>query len=60
MNITLRQWRKSSRSNTDSACVELANTLDAVRDSKNPDGPVLPVAGLTKFLSDVKLGRFNR
>lgn len=36
-------WRKSSRSGQDGQCVELARLTDgvAVRDSKNPDGPVL-------------------
>ncbi|GAB3465259.1 DUF397 domain-containing protein [Actinophytocola sediminis] len=36
------QWRKSSVSGGENSdCVELAGTLDAVRDSKNPNGPVL-------------------
>ncbi|GAA2664541.1 MULTISPECIES: DUF397 domain-containing protein [Actinosynnema] len=37
-------WRKSSRSNSTQAnCVEVARTPNgvAVRDSKNPNGPVL-------------------
>lgn len=34
-------WRKSSFSNTGNGCVEIARSLGAVRDSKNPDGPVL-------------------
>jgi len=54
-----RRWRKSSYSGNQGDCVELANTLDVVRDSKNP-GPVLPIAALTAFLSDVKSGRFDR
>src|SRR2546430_5591619 len=36
------RWRKSTRSNANGACVELAHTLDRVRDSKNPNGPALP------------------
>jgi hypothetical protein len=36
-------WRKSSASNSNSNCVEVRGQGDAVdvRDSKNPDGPVL-------------------
>jgi hypothetical protein len=29
-------WKKSSFSSSDTDCVEVANTLDAIRDSKNP------------------------
>jgi hypothetical protein len=38
-------WRKSSRSTDSGNCVELAVSLGgaAVRDSKNPDGPILLV-----------------
>ncbi|QTR05344.1 DUF397 domain-containing protein [Saccharothrix algeriensis] len=50
-------WRKSSRSNTTSNCVEVARSADrvAVRDSKNPGGPVLafPVASTGSFLRRV-------
>jgi hypothetical protein len=35
------RWRKSSHSSGVETCVELAHGLDAVRDSKNPSGPVL-------------------
>jgi hypothetical protein len=41
-----------------SACVEIGNTLTAVRDSKNP-GPVLSVA-LAGMLAAVKAGHFDR
>jgi hypothetical protein len=36
-------WRKSTRSNGSGNCVEIATIGDGigVRDSKNPDGPVL-------------------
>jgi Domain of unknown function (DUF397) len=30
------RWRRSSHSQSGSDCVELAHTVDAVRDSKNP------------------------
>jgi hypothetical protein len=48
-------WRKSSRSNGGGACVELALAAEAVavRDSKNPDGPILtfPAGSLAAFLA---------
>jgi hypothetical protein len=53
------RWRKSSRSGTGTNCVELAATLDRVRDSKNPTGPTLQV-DLTAFLTDVKSGNVTR
>ncbi|WP_433114743.1 DUF397 domain-containing protein [Micromonospora sp. CA-246542] len=45
MELTGARWRKSTRSNgSGGACVEVAKNLPglvAVRDSKDPDGPVL-------------------
>ncbi|MDG4793941.1 DUF397 domain-containing protein [Micromonospora sp. WMMD1082] len=45
MDLTRAAWRKSSRSNSNGgACVEVADNLPgvvAVRDSKDPTGPVL-------------------
>ncbi|MDM4723167.1 DUF397 domain-containing protein [Micromonospora sp. WMMA1363] len=44
VDTTTAKWRKSSRSGNQGNCVEVAdNLLDvvAVRDSKDPDGPVL-------------------
>lgn len=37
-------WRKATKSGNNGACVEVARLADdaiGVRDSKNPDGPVL-------------------
>jgi hypothetical protein len=50
-------WRKSSRSSTGPDCVELANT-GAIRDSKNPNGPVLTVK-LDTLLTAIKTGRLD-
>ena len=49
-------WRKSSYSGEGATgnCVELA--LGAVRDSKNPDGPVLLV-DVTALVAAVKAGQ---
>ena len=53
------RWRKSSRSSGQGGeCVELAY-LGAVRDSKNPGGPVLRV-DLGGLLAAVRSGRFGR
>jgi predicted secreted Zn-dependent protease len=45
MDLSGAQWRKSSRSGSSGGqCVEVAANLPgmiAVRDSKNPEGPVL-------------------
>lgn len=39
-----KRWKKSTRSTGGANnCVEVAHTLDALRDSKNP-GAILPVA----------------
>ena len=58
--MTVPRWRKSTRSNLESDCVELAHTLDTVRDSKNPAGATLAVVGLAVFLNEIKRGRFDR
>ncbi|MPZ85374.1 MAG: DUF397 domain-containing protein [Actinophytocola sp.] len=53
MNVT--RWRKSTRSNPNGDCVELAHTFDRVRDSKNPTGPVLR-ADLPALVGAAKAG----
>jgi Domain of unknown function (DUF397) len=45
-------WRKSSYSE-DAGCVELTGDLNAVRDSKQPSGPVLAVDVRT-FVAAIK------
>jgi hypothetical protein len=50
-------FRKSSYSSeSGQACVEVVGTLDAVRDSKNPAGPVLRV-DLPALLTAIRSGR---
>lgn len=64
MNLKGAKWKKSTYSGGESGnCVELALPADrvVVRDSKNPDGPVLAFGAevAAAFLAAVKGGRFN-
>lgn len=43
-------WRTSSHSGQNGQCVEVRGDLSAVRDSKNPDGPVLRTAALRHLI----------
>jgi hypothetical protein len=56
-------WRKSRRSVSNGACVEVAPARGkvAVRDSKNPDGPVLlyTSAEWRRFLDGAKRDEFD-
>jgi hypothetical protein len=52
-------WRKSRFSENGPNCVEVRNTLDEVRDSKNSGGPTLrgDVGGLTRAIKRGRLAR---
>jgi len=58
------RWRKSRRSSAEGNCVELAelpgNSI-AVRNSRQPDGPVLHYtpAEMAAFIAGVKAGEFD-
>lgn len=51
-------WRKSRRSANGHNCVEVRNTLDHLRDSKNPTGPALR-ADVPALLHTIQAGRFD-
>jgi Domain of unknown function (DUF397) len=58
------RWRKSSVSNSQGACVELARLDDgefAVRNSRNPEGPALiyTQAEIAALIEGVKQGEFD-
>jgi hypothetical protein len=65
MDLTRAVWRKSSYSSGNGGnCVEIARNLPgvvAVRDSKDPDGPVLMLtwAEWQRFAAGVKTGGFD-
>ena len=62
--LTGAVWRKSSRSNGQGQCVEiaLAPTAVAVRDSKHPTGAVLTFtpAEWAAFVAGAKAGEFDQ
>jgi Domain of unknown function (DUF397) len=57
------EWRKAKRSMNNGNCAEVAAVIGAiaVRDSKDPQGPVLqyPVMSWRSFLTAARNGRFD-
>ena len=63
-DLTGAVWRTSTRSDGMNQCVEVADNLAdvvAVRDSKDPHGPVLLFSppGWASFVAGVKAGAFT-
>jgi hypothetical protein len=56
----MNRWRKSSRSTGQNGCVEVSGPLDAVRDSKNPTGPVLRGVDVRALVAAVRAGALDR
>ena len=58
LDLSTAVWRRSSRSSATANCVEMAAAGPAVgvRDSKDPDGPVLmlPATSWTHFVAAIK------
>ena len=65
MDLSRAEWRKSSYSSSNGGqCVEVAefpDTVIAVRDSKDPEGPklVFAVGEWRSFVAGVKAGEFG-
>lgn len=51
-------WRKSSRSQSSSNCVEVRSDLNAVRDTKNPGGPSIRV-DMSELVRAIRAGRID-
>lgn len=63
-DLSRAQWRKATYSGSENACVEVAPVSDgghAVRDSKDPTGPVLRFtrAEWAAFTAGVRDGEFD-
>lgn len=50
-------FRKSSYSASGQACVMVGQTLAAMRDSKQPAGPILAAPNLGAFVAAIKSGQ---
>lgn len=62
--LSLAAWRKSSVSNSQGACVEVARLGSdefAIRNSRSPEGPALIYtrAEIAALIEGVKLGEFD-
>jgi hypothetical protein len=56
----ITDWRTSTYSGGENNdCVQVANTLSAIRDSKSPDGDFVQV-NLHQLVNAIKSGRFGR
>ncbi|GAA1938866.1 DUF397 domain-containing protein [Kitasatospora viridis] len=59
-DLTATEWYKSSYSNHQSNCVEIARAIHAipVRDSKDPEGPALTFSqsSWATFINGIKAG----
>ncbi|GAA4701423.1 DUF397 domain-containing protein [Phytohabitans rumicis] len=63
-DLSRATWRKSTRSQDNGGCVEVAKLLNgvAVRDSKDPDGPTLifSIGPWADFITAMVTGAFNK
>ncbi|HEY1573623.1 MAG TPA: DUF397 domain-containing protein [Pseudonocardiaceae bacterium] len=52
--MSANDWRKSAHSASADSCVEVRRDRVALRDSKNPAGPVLSCAALPLLIAQLK------